>query len=219
MVKKQKTTLIAFLLDETGSMNLVKNQTIDGFNKYVDTLKKAETPMLMTLTKFNSLKNEVVYSALSVKEVLHLNNETYLPDAATPLYDAVGTTIASVDKELAHKRFNKKAVPNVLCVIMTDGEENSSREYSREQIFKLVKDHEEQGWTFIFLGANQDAWETGASMGLSGGNILSYAVADTASVFNKLASSNVSYAAAATTGKTGNTTNYFEKFYDDGSTG
>ena len=118
MAKKKKSTLVCFLLDETGSMMPYKHETIEGFNTYVDELR-SEKKTKMMLTKFNTQSMDVG-EAVSIGEVERLDSSSYNPNHWTPLYDAIGKTIAKVDEQIDPK--------NVLFVIMSDGEENSSKE-------------------------------------------------------------------------------------------
>ena len=169
-----KAVTVSFVLDETGSMNEHKSATISGFNEYVDGLRSRKG-LTMSLTKFNSGKVDVVYRDVPIREVLHLNNDTYTPNHMTPLYDAVGQTIRSFDKK-----------SKVLMIIMTDGLENASREYTREHIFNLIRLKERDGWSFVFLGANQDAWVEGERMGMRRDKVSSYTMNDLGRKFSIL---------------------------------
>ena len=166
--KKVAKTIVNFILDETGSMTSCRSQTISGFNEYIKTLQKKAGNILMSLTKFNSEKVEIVYAATPIKKVPELTEATFSPAALTPLYDAIGQTIRAVEKE------SEKA--KVLMVIMTDGYENASKEFVQKTIFDLIKKkQDEDDWTFVFLGADQDAWEAGQKLGLHRGNVMSFA--------------------------------------------
>ena len=187
-VKGQKMA-VGFLLDETGSMGVVKQQTIDGFNKYVETLRLGENAdaIRFTLTKFNSEKTEVVHDGVKLRKVASLTNETYQPAALTPLYDAIGQIVRSMEESGESN--------NVLVVIQTDGQENHSREFDRKSIFDLIDEKKEKGWTFVFLGADQDAWLTGQSLGISRGNVMSYDSVKTYATFVSVANSTTSWSA------------------------
>ncbi len=167
----KKTTIVNFVLDETGSMQVCWDATISGFNEYVGSLRKKKNgPVMLALTQFNSAKIETVFDHVPLKKVLDLNRDTYQPDNMTPLYDAIAHTIKKTEKRV--KNYKKK--PAVLCVIMTDGLENASKEYTRETLFDLVKEKEKDGWTFAYLGANQDAWRVGQSIGISQDSSITY---------------------------------------------
>lgn len=179
---------VSFILDETGSMQSVKGQTISGFNEYIKALKSSKENIRFTLTKFNSSKIEIVCDGVKIDEVKPLTSETYTPQSLTPLYDAIGKTIRTLETKL--KKNNK-----ALVVIQTDGLENCSNEYTRDAIFSMIEEKQNVGWTFAFLGADQDAWETGQSLGIARGNTMSYLSAETSSTFNKVATATLSYTA------------------------
>ena len=175
-----KKLLVSFILDETGSMGTVLDKTISGFNEYIDSLKKQEN-VLFTLTQFNSDKVEVVYDSVEVANVAHRNKENYIPRELTPLYDAIGQTISSLEKKAIGK------TQPVLVVIQTDGQENFSKEYNSKSIFKKIDEKKKKGWTFVFLGADQDAWLTSQELGISRGNTMSYLGAETQTAFARVA--------------------------------
>jgi len=179
--------LVSFILDETGSMETCKEATISGFNEYIETLKQRRGTIRMTLMKFDSTKMDIVYEDKAIGDIEPLNEDTYRPGAMTPLYDAIAKTIQDIPEDR----------DNVLCIIMTDGLENASQEYKREDIFKMIKEKEEQGWSFVFLGANQDSWQTGQSIGLSQGNVADYSNSDIGmgNTFNVLANNTMCYTA------------------------
>jgi len=186
-----KKVAVSFILDETGSMSVVKDQTISGFNEYIQTLQKDKSAksMRFTLTKFNSEKREIVHDGVKLEDVELLTPESYQPAAVTPLYDAIGVTINAVGKKL------KKNSASPLVIIQTDGQENASKEYTREMIFDLIKEKTDAGWTFVFLGADQDAYAASATIGITMGNTLSYASSDTSETLKQAARGTVAYAA------------------------
>jgi Mg-chelatase subunit ChlD len=167
---KIKDTIVNFVLDETGSMQSVKQATISGVNEYLESLRNQKGRVYLTLTQFNSEKIEVVHKSASVKKVPDLTDETYQPNWNTPLYDAIAETIQATEKRIKRRK-NK---PNVLCVIMTDGLENASKEWTRDAIFKLITEKTADGWTFAYLGANQDAFAVGQSIGIAKGSSMHY---------------------------------------------
>lgn len=170
--KKGKTKLlVSFILDQTGSMGVCRDATIDGFNEYIATLASKADEVLFGLTLFNSEAVDVRCVDTPVGDVPKLTVDTYRPDSTTPLYDAIGRTVRAVEAQVAAM---EDKPGGVLVVIMTDGLENASREYTQNAIFQLIKAKEAEGWTFAYLGANQDAWVTGATMGISQGNTMGY---------------------------------------------
>jgi len=163
-------TIVSFLLDETGSMDSVRDKTVSGFNEYVATLKNTETPTLLRLMTFNTDGFNVVYDVDDIHSVAELTMESYRPRALTNLYDAIAKLVHDTDDRI--KRMSP--TPRVMCTIMTDGEENSSSEYTRAAIFKLITDREKEGWAFAYLGANQDAWTASESIGIHRRNSANY---------------------------------------------
>lgn len=185
-MENSRKTIVGFLLDETGSMITCKEATISGFNEYIKTLKK-EKNVFVTLTKFNSKKVQIVYSEKAISKVPELDNKNYTPMELTPLYDAIGRTIIDIEK-------TAKKADKVLIVIMTDGQENCSKEYTRTDIFTLIKEKEKLGWTFVYLGADHNAYQESQKFGVAAGNTMQFNKTETRATFSSLASRTVMFA-------------------------
>jgi hypothetical protein len=170
MANKIKETIVTFILDESGSMEPVRTATISGFNEYVSTLKSDDTPTLLRLMTFNSGDMRAVYSFEDVSSVKEMTQDDYKPGHLTPLYDAVARGILDTDGYLE----KASGEVNVIFVIMTDGLENDSKEYGRKHVFDMISKRGKQGWTFTYIGANQDAWEVGRGIGIGGGHTVDY---------------------------------------------
>ena len=168
-------TFVSLVLDETGSMADCRGATVSGFNEYIKTLKTRKDPVKFTLTLFNTNKTEIRHRCVPLEMVRELNNLNYIPDACTNLYDAVAAAIRAMEGDIA----SVSPKPAVLCVIMTDGQENSSKEYDYDKIRDLIQEKEKDGWNFVYLGANQDAWAVGTSLGIAAHNTMSYKPSDT----------------------------------------
>ncbi len=151
---------VSLILDESGSMQSCKRAAIAGFNQYVKSLQDEPAPTWFTLTLFNSRRTEVRYHGVPIATVPELDVETYRPQDTTPLYDAIGHTLAAARKEAP-------AGCQKLCVILTDGLENSSKEFTRKQIYALIKESEQEGWRFVYLGADHDVWAAGEDLGVA----------------------------------------------------
>jgi hypothetical protein len=177
---------VILILDETGSMQDCKGAAIAGVNEYLKTLRQMPTPVRFTMTLFNSGKLEERHRNESVGQVPELTDQTYQPIAATPLYDAIGRTLTTADQ-------NASPESRKLFVILTDGLENASREYTRDGIARLVKDHEAKGWTFVYLGADHDAWAAGGDLGIAGDNTVQFSKRDTGQAFDRLSEATASF--------------------------
>jgi len=194
-----KKTVVGFLLDESGSMCGRREETINGYNEYISTLKKESGEITLTLTKFNSERVEVVFVDKNVKDVKQMIDKDYTPEAMTPLYDAIGKTIRSMEKKV-------KKGDKVLFAILTDGQENESNEFKQVDIQKLIKEKEKEGWTFIYMGADQDAWANASQFGIARGNTMNFAGGNIRGVMCKVASMTAGFASS---GK--QTKNFFNK--------
>lgn len=183
---KVPAAYVTLILDETGSMQDCKGAAIAGINAYLTTLRQMPTPVLFTLTLFNSRKLEVRHHAVPAIQVPELMEQTYQPAESTPLYDAIGRTLAAAAHEAASEA--KK-----LCVILTDGLENASREYTRAGITGMIKDYQSRGWIFVYLGADHDAWAAGEDLGISGDNRVQFCKRETGHTFDKLGEATTAY--------------------------
>ena len=182
-MKKDLCELVV-VIDESASMTTIKQQTINGFNEFLETHQNLPGEALLTLVTFNT-KYEVVYNGINVKDVPRLNDKVYSPTGMTALFDAVGRALDEVGKRYDEKK-KKDRPAKVIFLIMTDGEENSSKEYKLKQISeKTQKRQNEDKWEFVFMGANQDAWAAGSGMGIL--QNINYSVNDTQSTFAKAA--------------------------------
>jgi hypothetical protein len=186
----KKTTLVTFVLDETGSMESIKDDTIGGFNSYLDSLRdESDGPVEFTLLKFDSRRVEKVYVNEPVANVAKLTPETYRPGAMTPLIDASYKAILATANSLKKREDN----PNVICVIQTDGYENASEEYTTPELAKLIRRKEKEGWVFLFLGAGLDAFSTAREFGIKLGMTLSYGREKSQAAFDAISSNTRAY--------------------------
>ncbi len=158
-----RRTLIAVLLDRSGSMESVKSDTEGGFNAFVDAQRAEPGEALVTLAQFDT-EYEVVYSNRPIADVPRLALQ---PRGGTALYDALGRLITDVGAELAALPEDDRP-GTVIVVVLTDGHENSSREWTHAAVTAAIKRQEnDYAWDFIFLGANMDAVAVGTSLGFA----------------------------------------------------
>lgn len=170
---------VFFVLDRSGSMSQIASDVIGGFNSFVNDQRREAGECLLTLIQFDSQDvREVVLDAAPIGAVPPLDDSTFVPRSATPLYDAMGHAIADATIRAERRRGAGDAPEEILFVTFTDGLENSSCEYDRDKVFDLIRKREESGWTFAYLGANQDAYEAGGGIGVAAGSTQNF-VADT----------------------------------------
>lgn len=167
--KKNQLNEIIFILDRSGSMHSIRKDAIGGFNEFVEKQKEAPGKTRMTLIQFNH-KYQPVYTRKKVKNVEPLTFETYVPDGWTALLDAIGKAVSDGLKDKAHK------ADRTICAILTDGHENSSKEYTRDAVRALIEDcQEKHNWTFFFLGADMRAYDDARSIGIKRDFVAAYA--------------------------------------------
>jgi len=173
-------TEIVFVLDRSGSMQSCQEAAIAGFNRFLVEQQQLEGRVKLTLVLFDD-EYLVPINALPAAEVLPLDDETYVPRGSTALLDAIGRAVDDLGARLASSPESDRP-GQVIVAILTDGLENSSQRYTWRQIAALIKQQSEKyRWTFLFLGANQDAIATAAQMNIEASNAATY-MADEAGV-------------------------------------
>lgn len=181
-------THIAFLLDRSGSMQSIKTDTQGGFDAYIESQKGQPGRCTVTLAQFDD-QYEEVYAGLDIAAVPPLDLQ---PRNMTALNDSIATLIRSTGDYLS--ALPEKQRPGTVVVgIMTDGHENASKEWTRAGVKALIEQQEGQyNWTFSYLGANQDAVEVGATLGIAAERSLTYGTGNVADAM-------VAYSASSTT--------------------
>jgi len=154
---KKDLSEIVIVLDESGSMGSCKTDTIGGVNLFLENQKRIKGEVRVTLVKFSDYY-KIVNDAVLLDQVAYLDENNYTPSYSTALIDAVGKTINTIGKRLGDTPETERP-ERVIFAVITDGYENSSREFTRSQVFQMVT-HQKQkySWEFIFLGADIDAW-------------------------------------------------------------
>lgn len=172
VVRDERRAHIFFLLDRSGSMHSIADDVIGGFNAFVKEQQdgSADTAGLdMTLVQFDTQDpREVLFAGRDISDVPLLCTSTFCPRGMTPLFDAIGNIIAMAEEAEASNQ-------QMIIVTFSDGEENASREYSKSSVFERIRDKEKKGWTFVFLGANQDSYAQGGRLGFGKANIQNFA--------------------------------------------
>jgi Mg-chelatase subunit ChlD len=167
-------THIVVLLDRSGSMGSVKDETISGFNYFLKEQKATGDNASFTLVQFDSESTDVVHEARPLRDVPDLNGDTYEPRGSTPLLDALGETINSTGRTLAAMPEPNRP-DKVVFVVITDGEENASHKFKKSQVKEMI-DHQtaKYNWQFVYLGANQDAFAEAGAIGIARANAANY---------------------------------------------
>jgi len=164
-VKKGLTELV-FILDKSGSMSGLEADTIGGFNSMLARQQAAEGACYMTTVLFDN-NDELLHDRIDIKAVRAMTRKEYTVGGSTALLDAIGRTIHKIGNAQKHTADDYRA-EKVLFVIITDGEENSSREYTAEMVkAQIGRQKTRYGWEFIFLGANIDALQTAGRFGIA----------------------------------------------------
>jgi len=167
-------TEIVVVMDKSGSMGYCAADAIGGFNQFLEDQKKEPGEANLTLVLFDTTYN-IPVSGKPIKDVEPLTDKTYRPGGNTALNDAVARAIIETGKRLSDMPEEQRP-SKVICVIITDGQENSSREHNRAQVQEMVKHQEEKyDWAFIYLGSNVDAFAEAQHLGIAKNMAVSYA--------------------------------------------
>lgn len=161
---------IICITDRSGSMSGIKADVIGGFNSFLADQKTVPGEARMTFAQFDG-EYELVYEAKPLSEAPELTSATFTPRGSTALMDAIGQTMNVQGARIAKENWADKVI---VCII-TDGGENTSREFTQPQIKTMIEHAQKNEWSFIFLAANQDAFAVGAGYGISGATTANFA--------------------------------------------
>lgn len=194
---KENFTSINVIIDQSGSMHNLTTDTIGGFNTFLSDQKKVEGEAVLTLCTFDT-SHRLVHDFAKIDGVPNLDTKTYSPSGGTALLDAMGHTITSVGAKLAAMPEEERP-SKVIFLVITDGHENSSRNFRKQQVADMVKHQQDvYNWEFVFMGANIDAMAEGTTLGFSGQNTLNYAptAAGTKGLYRSISENMSSYRAS-----------------------
>jgi len=164
---KENLTEMVFILDRSGSMSNLTKDTIGGFNTMIENQKKEDGEAVLTTVLFDDMY-ELLHDGVNIQDVKELTNKEYYARGMTALLDAIGKTINSVGERLS-KTKEEDRPSKIIFVITTDGQENSSKEFTQKQIKEMIEHQTNTyNWQFMFLGANIDTVSTAQSFGISG---------------------------------------------------
>lgn len=169
----KELTEIVFILDKSGSMSGLEKDTIGGYNSFLEKQKKAEGEALVSTVLFSD-RNTVLHDRVPISSMELLTDKDYMAGGSTALLDAIGSAIHHIKN--VHKYMREEDRPaKTVFVITTDGEENSSSEYSYSKIKEMIEvQQKESGWEFLFLGANIDAIGEAGKLGIRADRAVRY---------------------------------------------
>ena len=165
-------TEIVFILDRSGSMGGLESDTIGGFNSMLEKQKKEKGEAIVSTILFDH-ESEVLHDRIPIEKVEPMNEKQYYVRGCTALIDAIGGSIRHIMR--VHKYIRPEDVPaHTIFIITTDGMENASKKWSSAEVRKMIEQQKEQGWEFLFLGANIDAVETAKHFGIDEDRAVTY---------------------------------------------
>ncbi len=167
------STELVFILDKSGSMGGLESDTIGGFNSMLNKQKALDDDCRITTVLFDN-NYELLHDRIDIQAVNPITEKDYYVGGSTALLDAIGITLQKIIR-VAKYTTKEDLAPKVIFVIVTDGMENASREYSSQKIKSMIEEQKTKyGWEFIFLGANIDAVETASHYGVSADRAMNY---------------------------------------------
>lgn len=199
---KKNLCWLVFCIDKSGSMTSIKSDMIGGFNSYIDSQIKLAVGEARVFGYAFDTYYETLFENVDLNTAPRLTKENYVPRGGTALYDSLGKTIVDIGKKLSDLDESERP-EKVLVVTITDGEDNSHlsgtefKEYSSAEIKDMVKHQTDvYNWDFAYIGANQDAWAVGTSMGSVNNLGYTATAVGTAFAFKSLSDSSTQYRSA-----------------------
>ena len=205
------------ILDESGSMTPIKATIISGFNELVQTIQGIEKQFpeqehFVSFVSFNSLGQKMLHFMEPASKLKPLDDKSYNPDASTPLFDAMGSSINKLKQSL-----QAQTEYNVLVTILTDGEENASKEYKGNDIKSLVEELKQNRWTFTYMGTDHDVEKIAASLSINNTMVFEKNEEDIKNMFMREQNARANYSNKIRN-KEDTSSNYFEETEDNKKT-
>lgn len=198
------------ILDESGSMEFIKTTIIQGFNELVQTIQGIEKQFpeqehFISFVSFNGFGLKLLHFIDPARKLNQIDDKTYKPEASTPLFDAMGFSINKLKQTL-----QGQTDYNVLVTILTDGEENASKEFTGNDIKKLVEDLKQNRWTFTYIGTDHDVEKIAISLSINNTLVFEKNEADIKKMFMKEQSARAKFSQKIRSNED-TTSNYFEE--------
>jgi len=201
---KNKRTYYHLIVDRSGSMSGLIEQTVEGINQQIRRIKEIgerfqEQELITSLTLFNHRISNI-WNYIRSGQLRDMNYADFRPDGNTALLDAIGVTLNEVQKEVGTEIENDEA--SVVVVIVTDGYENASVNFTHDQVATMIGELERSGkWTFSYLGATLDAVDIAQSLNINKNNAMQYNLSEISELYNKISFSMDSYLSEKQAGK------------------
>ena len=172
--KEEKSMELVFILDRSGSMGGLESDTIGGYNSMLEKQKNGKTGKVNVTTVLFDDKYELLHDRIPIKEIKPITDKEYFVRGNTALLDAIGKTVSHIKSE-QNKLEKEKKSEKVMFIIITDGMENASKEYTVKAVKEIVETQKnKEKWEFLFLGANIDAIGTAESYGIESSRAVQY---------------------------------------------
>lgn len=172
--KEEKSMELVFILDRSGSMGGLESDTIGGYNSMLEKQKNGKTGKVNVTTVLFDDKYELLHDRIPIKEIKPITDKEYFVRGNTALLDAIGKTVSHIKSE-QNKLEKEKKSEKVMFIIITDGMENASKEYTVKAVKEIIETQKnKEKWEFLFLGANIDAIGTAESYGIESSRAVQY---------------------------------------------
>lgn len=209
---------ISMLLDRSGSMASIADDVVGGFNTYLQEQREEPGEARITLGQFDGQDPfEVLIDGVDLDDVEDLDPRRYRPRGNTPLLDAVGAMIARIDEEIFTRADKGLPIEDQVVVIITDGHENASREFTGQAVADLIAARREQAWTFVFLGADEASIRDSVAMGVAARNTTGWEATKhgTGEMFGKLSKETGKYRSMGYRERRSKSDKFFEEDDDE----
>lgn len=192
------------IVDRSGSMSAVIDDAIGGFNTFLADQQKNDGKAIMSIAMFDD-QYEMRYNGEDLKNVKPFNHTTYVPRGMTALFDAIGKTMNAVNERVDKAVDSEKIPKKILYAILTDGHENSSHEFTKDQVLKMIENEKKKGREVIFLGADASAFDPEMRATVGSSNILHFAPtgAGVQAAYHGMSSACMSYSSTGSLGNWG----------------
>jgi Mg-chelatase subunit ChlD len=174
VINKTNDIEVVVIVDRSGSMAPIADDTVGAFNKFLKEQRETKGKTNITHVQFDH-EYDVIANGVDISKANEYTKESYQPRGTTALYDAVGKTMTTVNARIS--AIPKKSRPKVLVAILTDGQENASKEYNKDTVKSLIEKSEKDGWSVVYLGVGFDqmtATSLSSLIGINAGHTMTF---------------------------------------------